>query len=103
MIDQLPQLVVTDDDSTGVLLEASDSDFTTRLDDMPLAPVRLVSMILITASQLEYVCSGGRGACECLVSRLKAARIWHMSSFHRASVFWHRAALGNWTKRTTVL
>lgn len=86
MSDQLPKLFVTDDDSTGVLLGAPEPDFPTRLDDMPLSPVRLVPVVLITASELEYVRDGGRGAREDLVSRLKAAGIGHMSSLHRASV-----------------
>lgn len=86
MSDQLPELFVTDDDSTGVLLGAPEPDFPTQLDDMPLSPVRLVPVVLITAPELEYVRSGGRSAREELVSRLKAAGIGHMSSLHRASV-----------------
>lgn len=86
MSDQLPKHFVTEDDCTGVLLGAPEPDFPTRLDDMPLSPVRLVSMVLITASELEYVRSGGRAAREDLVSRLKAAGIGHMSNLNRASV-----------------
>lgn len=86
MSDQLPKLFVTDDDSTGVLLGAPEPDFPTQLDDMPLSPVRLVPVVLITAAELEYVRSGGRAAREDLVSRLKAAGVGHMSSLHRASV-----------------
>lgn len=86
MSDQLPKLFITDDDSTGVLLGAPEPDFPTRLDDMPLSPVRLVPVVLITASELEYVRDGGRGAREDLVSRLKTSGIGHMSSLHRASV-----------------
>lgn len=84
--DQLPGHFVTDDDAIGVLLGGPEPDFPTRLDDMPLSPVRLVPVVLITASELEYVRSGGRGAREDLVSRLAAAGIGHMSSLHRASV-----------------
>ncbi|WP_062382917.1 suppressor of fused domain protein [Pseudomonas abietaniphila] len=86
MCDQLPKLFVTDDDSTGVLLGAPNPDFPARLDDMPLSPVRLVPLVLITAAELEYVRAGGRTAREDLVSRLKAAGIGHLSSPHRASV-----------------
>lgn len=86
MSDQLPKHFVTEDDCTGVLLGAPEPDFPTRLDDMPLSPVRLVSMVLITASEFEYVRSGGRAAREDLISRLKAAGIGHMSNLHRASV-----------------
>lgn len=83
MSDQLPKLFFTDDDSTGVLLGAPEPDFPTRLDDMPLSPVRLVPVALITTSELEYVRDGGQGAREDLVSRLQAADIGHMSSLHR--------------------
>lgn len=84
--DQLPGHFVTDDDAIGVLLGGPEPDFPTRLDDMPLSPVRLVPVVLITASELEYVRSGGRGAREELVSRLAAAGVGHRSSLHRASV-----------------
>lgn len=86
MSDQLPKLFVTEDDSTGVLLGGPEPDFPTRLDDMPLSPVRLVPVVLITASELEYVRSGGREAREDLVNRLKSAGVGHTSSLHRASV-----------------
>jgi hypothetical protein len=86
MSDQLPKLFVTDDDCAGVLLGAPEPDFPTQLNDMPLSPVRLVPVVLITAAELEYVRSGGRAAREDLVSRLTAAGVRHMSSLHRASV-----------------
>lgn len=84
--DQLPGHFVTDDDAIGVLLGGPEPDFPDRLDDMPLSPVRLVPVVLITAAELDYVRSGGREAREELVSRLAAAGIGHMSSLHRASV-----------------
>lgn len=86
MSDQVPTLFVTEDDSTGVLLGAPEPDFSTRLDDMPLSPVSLVPVVLITASELEYVRAGGRVAREDLVNRLKAAGIGHLSTLRRASV-----------------
>ncbi|UZE84899.1 suppressor of fused domain protein [Pseudomonas viciae] len=86
MGDQLPKHFVTDDDAAGVLLGAPEPDFSTRLDDMPLSPVRLVPVVLITATELEYVRSGGREARDDLVSRLKVAGVGHMSSLQRASV-----------------
>ncbi|QJI29489.1 Suppressor of fused protein (SUFU) [Pseudomonas sp. ADAK18] len=86
MSDQLPKHFVTDNDAVGVLLGAPEPDLPTRLDDMPLSPVSLVPVVLITASELEYVRSGGRQAREDLVSRLKDAGVGHMSSLHRDSV-----------------
>ncbi|MCD5996168.1 suppressor of fused domain protein [Pseudomonas sp. CDFA 602] len=86
MSDQLPQIFVTDDDCVGVLLGGPAPDFSTRLEDMPLSPVMLVPIVLITASELEYVRSGGRAAREDLVSRLQTAGIGHTSDLGRASV-----------------
>lgn len=86
MSEQVPKLFVTDDDAAGVLLGGPEPDFPTRLEDMPLSPVRLVPVVLITASELEYVRSGGRAAREDLVERLKAAGVGHTSSLYRASV-----------------
>ncbi|WP_426201449.1 suppressor of fused domain protein [Pseudomonas sp. TWP3-1] len=83
---QVPALFVTDDDCVGVLLGGPQPDFPTRLDDMPLSPVRLVPVVLITAAELAYVRSGGRAAREDLVSRLNAAGIGYVSSLQRASV-----------------
>jgi len=86
MSDQLPKLFVTEDDCTGVLLGGPEPDFSTRLDGMPLSPVTLVPVVLITASELEYVRAGGRDAREDLVSRLKTAGVGHTSSLYRTSV-----------------
>lgn len=86
MSDQLPSLFVTEDDAAGVLLGGPAPDFPTRLDDMPLSPVQLVPVVLITASELEYVRAGGRAAREDLVARLQAAGVGHTSSLYRESV-----------------
>lgn len=84
--DQVPKHFVTEDDAVGVLLGAPEPDFNTRLEDMPLSPVRLVPVVLITASELAYVRSGGGGARLDLVGRLNAAGIGHKSSLNRESV-----------------
>ncbi|WP_242198184.1 MULTISPECIES: suppressor of fused domain protein [unclassified Pseudomonas] len=86
MSDQVPKLFVTEDDATGVLLGGPQPDFPTRLEDMPLSPVRLVPVVLITASELEYVRTGGRAAREDLVARLNAAGVGHTSALYRESV-----------------
>lgn len=86
MSDQLPQMFATADDAAGVLLGGPAPDFPTRLDDMPLSPVHLVPVVLITAAELEYVRTGGRAAREDLVARLQAAGVGHVSSVHRESV-----------------
>jgi hypothetical protein len=86
MSDQLPNLFVTADDATGVLLGGPAPDFPTRLDDMPLSPVQLVPVVLITAAELEYVREGGRAAREDLVARLQAAGVGHVSCVGRESL-----------------
>lgn len=86
MSDQLPHLFVTTDDAAGVLLGGPAPDFPTRLDDMPLSPVHLVPVVLITTAELEYVRTGGRAAREDLVARLQAAGVGHVSSVYRDSV-----------------
>lgn len=86
MCDQLPARFVTEDDMTGMLLGAPQADFSTQIDDMPLSPVKLVSVMLITAAELEYIRAGGQNARNDLIDRLKAAGIGHVSSLTRASV-----------------
>ncbi|MFL1386149.1 suppressor of fused domain protein [Pseudomonas tritici] len=86
MSDQLPQMFAIADDAAGVLLGGPAPDFPTRLDDMPLSPVHLVPVVLITAAELEYVRNGGRAAREDLVARLQAAGVGHVSSVYRESV-----------------
>ncbi|WP_347905316.1 Suppressor of fused protein (SUFU) [Pseudomonas purpurea] len=83
---QLPAQFVTDDDAIGVLLGGPAPDFPTRLDDMPLSPVRLVPVQLLTASELEYIRCGGGKARSDLVARLEAAGVKHLSSLKRTSL-----------------
>jgi hypothetical protein len=53
---------------------------------MPLSPVTLVPVVLITAAELEYVRSGGAQAREDLAVRLSAAGHGHVSHLQRASL-----------------
>jgi len=84
--EQVPASFVTEDDAVGVLLGGPAADFPSRLEGMPLSPVQLVPVVLITASELEYVRAGGRAAREQLVARLGAAGVGHRSSLQRDSV-----------------
>ncbi|EJN21868.1 suppressor of fused domain protein [Pseudomonas sp. GM80] len=86
MSDQLPAQFVTEDDMVGVLLGAPQPDFPTLLEDMPLSPVKLVPVVLITAAELEYVRAGGQTARQDLIARLQAAGAGHLSNLNRASV-----------------
>ncbi|MGA4634096.1 suppressor of fused domain protein [Pseudomonas solani] len=84
--EQLPPAFVTDDDCIGVLLGGPKPDFATHLEDMPLSPVILVPVVLITASELDYVRAGGYDARQDLLQRLKAAGVGHRSALGRDSV-----------------
>ncbi len=86
MSEQLPAHFVSADDCAGVLIGGPAPDFPTRLDDMPLSPVTLVPVVLITAAELDYVRNGGAQAREDLAARLNAAGLGHVSHLQRASV-----------------
>lgn len=86
MSDQMPAHFVTEDDMVGVLLGAPEADFPSVLNDMPLSPVKLVSVVLMTAAELEYVRAGGQKAREDLIVRLQAAGVGHINTFNRTSV-----------------
>lgn len=83
LTDQIPARFVTEDDCVGVLVGAPIPDFATRLEDMPLSPVTLVPVVLITAAELEHVRVGGRKAREALVEQLTAAGHGHRSRLDR--------------------
>lgn len=84
--EQLPAQFVSADDCVGVLIGGPAPDFPSRLQDMPLSPVSLVPVVLITASELEHVRDGGAQAREDLVARLNAAGLGHVSHLQRASL-----------------
>lgn len=83
LTDQIPARFVTADDCVGVLVGAPAPDFATRLEDMPLSPVTLVPVVLITAMELEQVRSGGRLAREQLADQLRVAGVGHRSLLGR--------------------
>lgn len=86
MGDQVPAHFVTEDDCLGVLVGGPAPDFPTCIEDMPLSPVHLVPVVLITAAELEYVRAGGGQARNDLVQRLQAAGHGHVSALGRDSV-----------------
>ncbi|MCG8294147.1 suppressor of fused domain protein [Pseudomonas entomophila] len=83
---QLPAHFVTEDDCLGVLVGGPAPDFSTHLADMPLSPVTLVPVVVITAAELDYVRNGGGQARMDLVERLQAAGHGHVSNLQRESV-----------------
>jgi hypothetical protein len=55
---QVPARFVTGDDALGVLIGGPSPDFPTVIDDMPIAPVRMVPIVLLTAAELGEVRAG---------------------------------------------
>ena len=82
----LPGRFVTDDDALGILIGGPAPDFPERIEDMPLSPVRLLPIVILTAAELEVVRNGGRAARDAMVSRLSATPTAHRSSLSRTSV-----------------
>lgn len=83
---QLPGHFVTDDDCIGVLLGGVGPGFPTRVDDMPLSPVTLVPIVLLTAAELQFIRAGGGQARNELVARLQAAGWGALGNLQRQSV-----------------
>jgi hypothetical protein len=76
---QLPARFVTANDCVGILFGVPVAGFLTRIDDMPLTPVSIVPVTLITAEELEAVRQGGT-AREALVHRLAQSGRHHLSN-----------------------
>ena len=80
---QVPKHFVTDDDSIGILIGAPKPNFPSRIDDMPLSPVRIVPIVVITAGELERIRDGGQKARADLVAVLSATPGGHRSNLGR--------------------
>jgi hypothetical protein len=86
LLAQLPPRFVTEDDSLGILLGAPDPDFPATIEDMPLSPVQMVSLTLLTAAELEYLRQGGSAARNDLVQKLDASPSRHRCDLQRPSL-----------------
>jgi len=78
---QLPARFVTADDSIGILLGVQVVGFPTQIKDMPLSPVEMVPVTLITAQELEEIRAGGATARRALVAKLIQTGRNHQSNF----------------------
>lgn len=76
---QVPAHYVTPDDALGVMLGVP-PDFATDVPDMPLSPVRMVAVTVITAAELEAVRAGGAETRKALVAELAARGTHHRSA-----------------------
>jgi hypothetical protein len=77
---QLPAHYVTADDSLGVLIGVPVEGFPSVIEDMPLSPVRMVPVTVITAAELEALRAGGAAARRALAEELAQRGSHHRSS-----------------------
>lgn len=83
---QVPKRFITDDDCIGVLIGAPNPDFQTEIADMPLSPVRIVPITIITAAELDHIRANGAAERMELVEKLTASGVANVSAFTRPNV-----------------
>lgn len=74
---QLPKHFFTDDDSIGILLGTPVQGFSAAIADMPLSPVTLVPITVVTAEELAQLREGGAAARKKLVDQRLASGVGH--------------------------
>lgn len=83
---RLPAQFLTADDVLGVLIGGPDPDFATRIEDMPLSPVRVVPVVLLTAAELGELRAGDGDTRDAVVAQLSASGVGHCSDLQRESI-----------------
>lgn len=83
---QLPARYVTADDALGILIGAPAPDFAASIEDMPLSPVRLVPIVLLTAAELGEIRAGDEETRDAIAARLAAMPSGHRSDLGRPSI-----------------
>ncbi|WP_084580594.1 suppressor of fused domain protein [Sphingomonas azotifigens] len=83
---RLPAHFLTADDVLGVMIGAPDPDFATRIDDMPLSPVRVLPVVLLTAAELGEIRAGDSETRDAVLARLQASGVGHCSDLQRESI-----------------
>jgi hypothetical protein len=84
--DQVPEAFVTADDAIGILIGGPAPDFDTLIEDMPLSPVRIVPVVLLTAAELGEIRAGDSETRDGVVKRLAATPTGHRSDLGRPSI-----------------
>lgn len=84
--DAVPARFVTSDDAIGVLVGGPAPDFPERIDDMPLSPVRLLPVVLLTAVELAEIRAGDEETRTVIADRLGQTMNRHRCDFVRASI-----------------
>lgn len=83
---QMPKRFITQDDCIGIMIGAPKPDFPSEIADMPLSPVRIVPVTIMTAAELEHVRTSGPEARITLAAKLLEHGAGHIASFTRPDV-----------------
>ncbi len=83
---RLPAHFLTADDVLGVMIGGPDPDFETQIADMPLSPVRVVPVVLLTAAELGEIRAGDSDTRDGVLAALQATGVGHCSDLLRESI-----------------
>lgn len=83
LLQQLPKEFISDDDCVGILIGAPKPDFPALIPNMPLSPVLLVPIVLLTAAELDVVRGAGAAGRNTVVAKLISAGSGHISRLSR--------------------
>lgn len=84
--DAVPARFVTTDDALGVLVGGPAPDFPDRIDGMPLSPVRLLPVVLLTATELAEIRAGDEETRTAIAARLAETMSGHRCDLVRTSI-----------------
>lgn len=76
---QLPEHYVTADDVLGVLIGGPGPDFASTIPGMPLSPVRIVPIVLLTAAELAEIRAGDETTREAVAAALAKLPYTHVA------------------------
>jgi hypothetical protein len=83
LLKQLPKEFISADDCIGILIGGPKPDFLALISDMPLSPVLMVPVVLLTAAELDVVRCDGAAGPKTVVANLSTAGIGHVSRLGR--------------------
>lgn len=83
---RLPAHFLAADDVLGVMIGGPDPDFATSIEGMPLSPVRVVPVVLLTAAELGEIRAGDSDTRDAVLARLAASGAGHCSDLQRDSI-----------------
>ncbi|MHA6720965.1 suppressor of fused domain protein [Sphingomonas sp. RS6] len=83
---RLPAHFLTADDVLGVMIGGPAPDFPTVIEDMPLSPVRVVPVVLLTAAELGEIRAGDSETRDAVIVRLAESGAGHRSDLQRESI-----------------